>query len=139
MGAREIKARMATDKDAPAISALAEMDGFRFEGIEIDWSEIWPYWIVAEHEEEVIGAVQTCPSKPIGRIELLFLDPWLSRSERAIAVRLLIDVAESLLRQQGSQLSAGTIADENPEFLTIAENRGWVNVGRGDVVMRRLR
>ena len=39
----------------------------------MDWSEVYPFWLVAE-DEKIVGALQIILAKPIGWLEMLVLD-----------------------------------------------------------------
>ena len=52
-----IDVRLAQNEDGIAIAALIKEMGFA--GIQdLDWSDIYPYWLVAEMDGEIVGAVE---------------------------------------------------------------------------------
>jgi hypothetical protein len=55
----------------------------------LQWDRIAPYWLVAEIGGEIVGALQTCPSRPIGRLEMLSLDRDLTHGAKALTVKAL--------------------------------------------------
>ena len=60
--------------DQKAIASL-----YPNQGLDLgDWAGIYPYWLVAEREDQVIGALQILHGRPAGRLEFLGLDPTLN-------------------------------------------------------------
>lgn len=134
-----LKARLAINADGPAMARLASASGYTFEGFEIDWSQIEPYWLVVEFEGEIVGGVQVLPGKPVGRVEILLMHPDLPFKRRVNTYRLLAWGALQALKASGSQLAAGMFPVELPDYQRFAERRGWRRVASGELLMARLR
>jgi hypothetical protein len=133
-----ITVRIATDQDGPDIARLAKLSSFEFEGMEIDWSDIFPHWILAEHEGRAVGAVQVCPGRPVGRMDLLFLDPQLRNAQRGIATKFLTMAGQEVCRRAGAQIVMSVIAHDMPGFKKVAKKRGWRTINSGVLMVKRV-
>jgi hypothetical protein len=71
---RNIKVRLAANDEGPRVAELAATCGFVFSDWEIDWSDIHPHWLVADHLGELLGCLQLCYGRPVGRLEILGVD-----------------------------------------------------------------
>ena len=135
----DVTIRIATDADAPVVQALAEKDaGFSFEGWTLDWSHIFPDWIVAEVEGKIVAALQVLPGKPVGRMEILSVDPTLSQATRTHVVKRITDWGVAFLVSQGCDGAMGVIPEEWSSYKVIAERKGWVSISKGDLMLKRL-
>ena len=132
-----VKIRLAQDGDGARIGALARASGFSLEGI--DWTAgVYPNWLVAERDGAVVGAIQIILSKPIGWLEMLSLDPELSRRQKALAVKALILSGGAALRRFGAQMAMGCVPDEMTSYKRVLVKRGVVDTGSGFVMAMRL-
>ena len=84
-----MKVRLAQDDDGPRIGELARASGVGVEGI--DWASVHPFWLLAERDGAVIGAIQIILAKPIGWLEMLSLDPELGHRSQAQAVKARVE------------------------------------------------
>lgn len=134
----EIKTRLATSEDGDAVHGLLVQNGSTYAGQDIDWSDIVPYWLVAEREGKVVGALQTCPGKPMGRIEMLVMDASLSQRERAITYREMVNASLSVLRGMGAQIVAVLVPDAMQEYRKFLEGRDCAAWESGTLMVRRL-
>ena len=133
----EPRSQYAKTADGARIGALARASGFALEGV--DWTAgVHPHWLVAERDGEVVGAIQIILSKPIGWLEMLSLDPELSRRQKALAVKALILSGAASLRGFGAQMAMGTVSEEMARFRRILKKRGVVDTGSGFVMAMRL-
>ena len=130
--------RIAQNEDGENIAALLKSVGWHVEGIEIDWSDIYPYWLVAEQDGVFIGCIQVLMSKPVGRLEFLAVRQDLSHPLQALTVRALILGGSATLKMHGSTLVAGTVPHELKSYKRVLKNRGAVVIGTGSVVLKRL-
>ncbi|GAG11018.1 unnamed protein product, partial [marine sediment metagenome] len=105
---------------------------------EINWNDIEPWWLAAEIDGVVEGAVQVCPAKPIARVEMLAINPELSHKDRGRVVLKLDSQWREFVRQSGASGLAGVIPDELYGYLRVAKRRGYVSVAEGHVMMGRV-
>ncbi len=118
----DVEVILAGNEYGPAIGALADANDFDpFEDQKVDWSEVYPSWLVALYESKVIGAIQTSPTKPVGRVELLFLWPELPKKLKAVAVRRLLHSAYAILQAQGLQGAIGVVPFELVGYKRVLE------------------
>ena len=138
--------RLAQDADSERVHELVSAAGFAIEGV--DWRELYPYWLVVETRLRqgsggqdglsIVGCLQVCPGKPIGRLELLAADKGLSHRDRANTVKLLVTSGMETLRQGGSKLASGIVPFEERAYKRLLKKRGAVVVATGNLMMARL-
>lgn len=131
-----ITTRLATDEDGPAIKAL--MSQFQPVDDWVDFSRVSPFWIVAEMGGQIVGCIQTLPSRPFGNLENLHVQESLGKRYRAkIVERLLLDGC-AVLRYHGASAATGFVPDLLIEYRDMLTKRGTRIWDRGAVMMRRI-
>jgi hypothetical protein len=135
----EVTVRLAGNDEGKTVGDLARIAGFYVEGWDIDWSDIHPHWLLAEHEGRVVGAVQICYGKPVARLEMLALVPELPKRVRAAVIMELTAVAEQTMIQYGAQAGSSMISFSMPEFKKFVKRNGGVTVDSGNIFLKRLR
>ncbi len=135
----EVIVRLARNDEGDTVAYLAASSGFVFDGWEIDWSDIYPHGLIAEIEGKVVGTVQICYGKPVGRLEMLALAHSLSRRERATVIMALTRVAEETLVQYGAQAASCMISFSMPDFKKFVKRNGGVTVDSGNIFLKRFR
>jgi GNAT superfamily N-acetyltransferase len=58
--------RMAQNSEAEDVRHILSVYGMCPEGH--DWSEVYPFWLVAEYQGIIVGTIQVLPGKPFGFI-----------------------------------------------------------------------
>lgn len=126
---------IAQNEAGETIRGLVKDNGFFYEA---DWSDIYPYWLIATHEGEIVGCLQVLPGKPIGRIEMLATKTSLDKLKRAnIAWRLYV-TAVSMLRTQGSQVASSIVLFNNKGVKRSLKKRGANVEGQGNIMMMEI-
>ena len=128
--------RMALDVDGETIGDLVRENGFKDVGI--DWSHVYPYWLVAEYEGEVVGCIQVRISIPIGGLEMLSIKQDLNHTLKSLIVKSLLLGGSSTLKQAGASMAAGLIPFEMKSYKKLLKRRGCVSIGVGNEMARRL-
>lgn len=128
--------RLATDADGPEIGNLVEAGGFRVDGI--DWTNIGPYWLVAENGAGIVGCLQVLPGKPIGRLEFLVVDDSLRHRERATIARDLGIQGYATLKLAGAQAASNMVNFRNKGLKRILKRRGARIMTSGNMFIKRL-
>ena len=108
------------NKDWEILRDLAESNDFTFPGFDLDWSTAAPFWLMAEMEGKVVGAIQLSPGRPIGRLEYLFLNDSIGQRSRALTVRGLTTLGTTILARAGAQIVCGMIQDGQDGFAEVA-------------------
>jgi hypothetical protein len=134
-----ISVRLARNEDGGSIGSLVTRNGFYFDDFDIDWTEIYPHWVVAEINGIIVGALQVCPGKPLGRLELFCTEPRLRPRHRVKVLRGLSSAGEAALLAQGSQIASGVIPFTMKSYRNIAEKHGWAKLATGNLMAKRLR
>ena len=132
--AQTVKVRLAQDADGPRIGELAKFSGFT---VDMNWSEVHPFWLVAE-DEKIVGALQVILAKPMGWLEMLVLDPDLTQTARARIVRRLASAGMIALKRFGSQVVMFSVPFEERAYKKVLKKRGAVVTSSGNVLGKRL-
>lgn len=133
---REVHVRFARDGEGMAI---AQMVHCSHEAVpNVPWTKVYPSWIVAEKDGEVVGCVQVCYGVPIGRLEFLSFVPNLPYRTRALAVKALLDLGKLTLKKTGAVSVAGTVAFGQPGFKEILKRLGCVVGTSGNVFVQEI-
>lgn len=103
----------------------------------LDWSTVYPYWLIGEVEAQPRGCVMVNPGQPFGRVEFLAVDPQLPQASKAILCRDLCYAGVASCQQMGSQAVLSNIDTGDGTWRQIAEKRGWVVTGEGSYMMKR--
>lgn len=128
-----IKIRIASDEDGPTIGALAWDNGFRLKGV--TWERVYPYWLVAELEGRIIGALQISHGIPVGRVETLCMADGLSHRERAICTRQILLAAMVILRSSGAQAFTSLVPFKLKSYKRLIKNRGGKVMDSGNMMI----
>ena len=130
-----ISIRLATNDEGPIIKGFVAATGFVEDYL--DWSQIFPFWLVAEVEGEIVGCLQVCPSRPIGRLEFLYTVPELSHKMRSLVVWQLIVTGKEVLRHEGAQLVSAVIPFELKSYKRLLKRRGAITALSGNLMVWR--
>ena len=133
---KAIEVRLAQNEDGDDIHRLLLSDGFEIE--ELDWHDIYPYWLVAEMDGRTVACLQVCLGKPMGRLEWLAYDHGLSHPSRARVIKAMVDQGFLVLKKHGAQVAAGLVDFEDKAFKRILKKRGGVVMVSGNLIVRRL-
>jgi hypothetical protein len=104
----------------------------------VAWEAVNPFWLVAEQVGEVIGCVQLCYSRPIGRLEFLSFLPSLPYRTRALAVRRLLDLGCVTLRMHGASSVAGCVPFTERAWRDILKDNGCRVLSSGNVMVKEV-
>jgi L-amino acid N-acyltransferase YncA len=127
--------RLARPEEGPAIGErLKAWGGPAWEWL--DWSDVYPFWLVAEQDGDVIGFVNVAVSKPFARVDHVYLAPSLPRKRKGLA-KTLAYAALAYCKVQGAQAVISAIDRDDVQWLQIAKKRGWVTIGEGYSVIKR--
>jgi len=129
-------ARIAQNADGSAIKALLVAAGPFDETLPFD--DIHPYWIVAELGGRIVGCIQTCPSRPVGHLEMLAVASSLTAREHAAVIRVLFAAGITCLHLNRSYMAAGFIPFELKAYKRWLKKRGATVADSGNMMMWRL-
>lgn len=135
-----MEVRLAINSEGSIIRKLAEYSTLPQEFKDVlDWDDIYPYWLVAENGAGIIGCIQVCPGKPVGRVENLSIDPTASGQMRAKAFKMLVDEGLNTLRQMGSTASSSMVLFENKAAKRVFKRHfGGKVTASGNIIMKAL-
>lgn len=128
--------RLATDQDGESVRELVEKQHGMADFL--TWDHIAPYWLVAEIDGEMVGAMQTCPSRPVGRLEMLSLSRGLSPAAKALTVKALAYAGMAVINGHGAQQVQMFVPEELREYREILLSRGAEILDTGNMLAKRL-
>lgn len=129
--------RLAANEDGGRIRALVTDTQIDIEGL--DWSDIYPYWLVAETGGNIIGCLNVALSKPIGRLDLLAIDKSLKPHARGRVVRALILQGIATLKASGASATLSAVPFQLRSYKRILKKHfGAVVAGQGNMIIKRL-
>lgn len=127
-----VEIRVATNEEGPIVGKLIYENGLTIEGL--NWSDISPYWLVAIVSGEIVGAIQTLPGKPFGRIEILSVKQDLEPLVRARVVGDLLENAVAVIRMFGGQVASGLIPFRHKYYKKVLKKRGGLVLDSGNII-----
>lgn len=132
-----VTVRLAANSDGERIKDLITATQITIEGA--DWSDIYPYWLVAELHGTVVGCLNVALSKPIGRLDLLAVDKSLKPHARGRAVRALILQGMATLKADGAVATLSVVPFELHAYKRILKKHfKAVVAGQGNMVIGPL-
>ena len=129
--------RLAVNEAGPAIAAVLKANGIVLEGA--DWSRVFPDWLIATVDDDVVGCCQVVVSKPVGYVEFLFVMPDTPFKIRAIAIRKLMIQSMNTLYHGGCNYVGGIVAQKNNKFADVIGKINFVKTFSADVYVKRLK
>lgn len=117
-------------------------DVLKSNGIELpgaDWSKVFPNWLIATVDDEVIGCLMALPGKPVSFFEFLYVKPTAGFKFKAIAIRKLVLQAISTAKLNGSCYAACTVDLTNKKFAGVMDGIQCVPVSTVEIRAKRLR
>lgn len=132
----KVEIRLATNAAGHLIAEVLADNGITIE--HADWSKVFPHWLIATVDDDVVGCVQVAISKPVGYLEFLFVRPSASFKIRAIAIRKLLIQGFSTLHVAGCQYVGGVVEKGNGKFANVLENLNFVKTYGADIYVKRL-
>lgn len=134
----EIVIRLAEDREGARVGELVEGMLVNVNMGVIDWSRVFPHWIVAEVDGSIVGAVQISLGTPIARMENLSLDKALTGSLKAKVVDALMRQGLGALQRSGAQVVTGMVAFSRKKYRKVLEKRGAVIGYSGHTMFMRV-
>lgn len=129
--------RLALNETGPAIEAILKANGIELPGAQ--WDKVYPHWLIATVDDDVVGCCQLLFSKPIGYVEFFFVKPDLPFKMRVIALRKLGIQATNSLYHFGCQYIGGMIDDSRRgKLIAILEKMNFHEIMSGTVFLKRL-
>lgn len=133
--ASPITIRLATPEEGPLVYTTYLAGG----GVDVpclDWSSVYPYWLLGLYAGVPVGTIMVSPGKPFGRTDFLYVTRALPKRVRALLLRDLSYAGVEACRRAGSTGVLSTIADDDSAWLRIALRRGWVPVCTGTFLLK---
>ena len=128
---------LAGNGDAEDVQRLVLAAGFEVPGL--TWGNLYPHWLVAKIDDEIVGCMEVLLGRPIGRLEVLSLDQDLDKREHATVLHSLVIQGLVTLRQYGAELVASMIPFEDKAWKKALVKRGGVITSSGHILVKRLR
>lgn len=136
MAGAPITVRLATPQEGPLVQHLvAASGGPAWDWL--DWSQVYPYWLIGEVNGIPQGTIMVCPGRPFGRMDYLAIAPGVPLRHRAQLCRDLSYAGIATCSRLGAQVVVSNIDMTDQVWKRIAEKRGWVATGEGTYMMKR--
>mgnify|MGYP001600186812 FL=1 len=132
----KVKIRLATDEAGPLIAALLKANNIVLPGE--TWERVFPNWLIATVDDEVIGCVMVLPGRPIGFLEFLFAKPSANFKFRAIAIRKLLLQGMATIQHAGASYVAGMVDVSNKRFQNVLDNLNFIGLTEHRAYLKRL-
>jgi len=134
----DIEVSIASNEEGLFIKSLLEQS-IEKESLEIiDWNDVYPYWLIAKKDQEIMGCIQVSLGKPIGHIEMLAVNKNLHPIKRSQIAWKLIVFAMNVLKLHGSQTANSVVSFENKGFKRLLKKRGWQVSDSGNLMTMRI-
>lgn len=133
----KVKIRLAADDSGPLIADVLRANGVELPGA--DWNKVFPNWLIATVDDEVIGCLQVLPAKPVTWCEFLHVKPSAGFKMRAIALRKLMAAGMSTAFHNGSSYVAGMVDGRNQKLYEVLEHMGFVTASPHVPIVKRLK
>jgi len=133
----DVKVRLAQDDEAAIVKGLV-FDALPKENWEPEFKTVFPHWLVAEIAGEIVGSINFRISLPIAGMEMLSMDPKLSKRERGVVASMLTDSAMVLCAAAGAEAISSMVPDQLESYLKVAQHRGYTVGDHGSIVFRRI-
>jgi hypothetical protein len=128
----KVQIRLALDEAGADIGRILESNGI----VGLDWSKVFPHWLIATVDDEVIGCVQVCHARPIGYLNFLHVKKSAPFKLRAIAVRKLLLAGMASVRACGAEWVCGNVAET--KFMDVLKRLNFVQANETALMMKRL-
>ena len=129
--------RMAKSDEGPLVASIYDRCG-GCPAPWIDWSDIFPFWLVGEVDGTPSGIIMASPGKPFGRVDFLYTLPTLTMRQRAILSRDLGFAGAESCRLLGSSAVLSTISAQEQSWKRVAQRRGWQPICDGTFLVKRV-
>lgn len=111
--------RVGTPNDGPAIERLLKIGGTELPGIQ--WEDNYPFWVVAEKNEKIIGCMQIMGSRPVAHGAFFVVHPDHRNSSAAWKI---YQYALSNLRAMGIAAISFFVDEDNQSYKDMIERHG---------------
>ena len=129
-----IQLRLAHPDEGPKLKALMTAFGYNYLDL-MDFSELTPDWVFAEHEGELVGSIQVILSKPVGQVQGLAVDPNLTHRRRAQVVKVLMDQTSVTFGAANINLATFFVAHKRKDFKRLLKRRGVIVAATGNLMI----
>jgi len=103
-----------------------------------NWGDIFPYWLIATIDDEVVGCIQTVPGKPYGYLDFLYVKPGVTIKVRAVAVKKLLLTGAAQLRALGCEYALGFVENSLKPYKQVLRNNGVMIGPQGNCIVKKV-
>lgn len=128
--------RLATNQAGPEIADVLKENGIELPGVK--WDNVFPHWLIATVDDEVIGCCQVLVAKPVGYLEFMSVRKSAPFKLRAIALRKLLLQGMATLHTAGCNYVGGVVATKNFKFANVLEKLNFIKTYSAEVLVKRL-
>lgn len=124
---------IASNFEGPVIKDLCIQAGYG-EYCDLKFDDIYPYWLVAKMDDRIVGAVQTLPGRPIGRLESLCYEPGLLDIDRTRVMGHLVSTGLAAVKMDRATMASGMVLFTDKAFKKFLKKRGGIVIGSGNIM-----
>jgi hypothetical protein len=135
---QSVKIRVAQNNQGMAVRELLIQNNILEGMADARWDAIFPYWLLAVNEDEIIGCIQIVAAKPYGFLEFLCVKPGVTNQVRAVTVKKLLLVGCQQLRAMGSDYAVGTVPTTLKSYKNVLRNNGCMIGFQCNIVYKSL-
>ena len=137
MNRRDVKVRFAENSEGELVRSLARHSGFEFEDW-MDWSTLNPHWLIGEVMGEPVATLQVCYGRPVGRLEILSIDPRFETPTRAKIVGSMTESGLRVLQGYGACAASFVVPFALKGYKRWLKRRGCITLESGNIMLARL-
>lgn len=129
--------RVARNETGDAIKGLLVDNGI-MALTDARWGDIFPHWLIATINDDVIGCLHVVPSKPFGYLDFLCVKQGVSKSVQAVTVKKLLLTGSGQLRELGADFAVSFVEHRLKSYRNVLKNNGCLLGPSGNAVLKRL-
>jgi len=129
---------LVADGDGQRLGAFVKDRGYAFEDFEPTWEKVWPYWLIAEKDDKILGCLGLAYARPIGRLEMLAVAADLPPRQHSKVVMSLLYHGMARLKAYGSEVVGAAIPHDMDEWVRVLLRSGTFLMGESYQMMKRL-
>ena len=134
---RAVTIRVARNEIRDAIRELLADNGI-MALTDARWDDIFPHWLIATIDDDVIGCLHVVPSRPFGYLDFLCVKPGVSKSVQAVTVKKLLLTGCGQLRELGADFAVSFVEHRLKSYRNVLKNNGCLLGPSGNAVIKRL-
>ena len=138
MRENDIEIRFATNEEGHIVRDLLMQDDY--DDIEdLNWNNIYPYWLIAVYQDKIIGCIELLIGYPVGIMEFMAIDKTISQMQRALVSKRLVKNGFAAHSKAGVSATMACVPFHLKGWKKILK-RKWnaVVISSGNIILKKL-